>query len=47
VTLEDIERNLDAKSVKAKRRKGDAKGLYAAKFGVVNGANGNSKSETI
>lgn len=37
VTLEDIERNLDAKSVKVKRRKGDAKGPYAEKFGVVNG----------
>ncbi|KJX93787.1 histidine biosynthesis trifunctional protein [Zymoseptoria brevis] len=47
VTLEDIERNLDAKSVKVKRRKGDAKGPYAEKFGV-NGAtsgttNGTSK----
>lgn len=38
VTLEDIERNLDAKSVKVKRRKGDPKGPYAEKFGVaVNG----------
>ncbi|TKA33220.1 hypothetical protein B0A50_00773 [Salinomyces thailandicus] len=35
VSLEDIERNLDAKSVKVKRRKGDAKGPYAEKFGVV------------
>jgi phosphoribosyl-ATP pyrophosphohydrolase/phosphoribosyl-AMP cyclohydrolase/histidinol dehydrogenase len=34
VTLEDIERNLDAKSFKVKRRKGDAKGPYAEKFGV-------------
>ena len=34
VSLEDIERNLDAKSVKVKRRKGDAKGPYAEKFGV-------------
>ena len=40
VTLEDIERNLDAKSVKVKRRKGDAKGPYAEKFGVTNGSNG-------
>lgn len=50
VSLEDIERNLDAKSVKVKRRKGDAKGPYAAKFGV-NGAapaaNGDSKKEMI
>lgn len=37
VSLEDIERNLDAKSVKVKRRKGDAKGPFAEKFGV-NGA---------
>jgi len=44
VSLEDIERNLDAKSVKVKRRKGDAKGPYAAKFGV-NGANGASNGE--
>ncbi|KAK0260187.1 trifunctional histidinol dehydrogenase [Friedmanniomyces endolithicus] len=35
VTLEDIERNLDGKSVKVKRRKGDAKGPFAEKFGVV------------
>jgi len=50
VSLEDIERNLDAKSVKVKRRKGDAKGPYAEKFGV-NGAapasNGDSKKEMI
>lgn len=44
VSLDDIERNLDAKSVKVKRRKGDAKGPYAEKFGVngtatsINGA---------
>ncbi|GAB1729181.1 hypothetical protein NU195Hw_g6037t1 [Hortaea werneckii] len=35
VSLEDIERNLDAKSIKVKRRKGDAKGPYAEKFGVA------------
>jgi phosphoribosyl-ATP pyrophosphohydrolase / phosphoribosyl-AMP cyclohydrolase / histidinol dehydrogenase len=48
VSLEDIERNLDAKSVKVKRRKGDAKGPYAERFGV-NGTstttNGVSKEE--
>jgi len=38
VTLEDIELNLDAKSVKVKRRKGDAKGPYAEKFGVSGSA---------
>ncbi|KAF4302535.1 Histidinol dehydrogenase conserved site [Botryosphaeria dothidea] len=38
VTLEDVEKNLDAKSVKIKRRKGDAKGPWAEKLGVSNGA---------
>ncbi|KAK5111194.1 imidazoleglycerol-phosphate dehydratase [Meristemomyces frigidus] len=50
VSLEDIERNLDAKSVKVKRRKGDAKGQYADKFGVTNGTavtNGDAKKEMI
>ncbi|PPJ54808.1 hypothetical protein CBER1_04052 [Cercospora berteroae] len=51
VSLEDIERNLDAKSVKVKRRKGDAKGPYAEKFGVTaNGttpANGTATKEEI
>ncbi|KAK5728723.1 trifunctional histidinol dehydrogenase [Elasticomyces elasticus] len=42
VTLEDIERNLDGKSIKVKRRKGDAKGPYAEKFGVsTNGSTSN------
>ena len=40
VSLEDVERNLDAKSVKVKRRKGDAKGPYAEKVGLTNGTNG-------
>ncbi|KAK4541883.1 imidazoleglycerol-phosphate dehydratase [Oleoguttula mirabilis] len=51
VSLEDIERNLDAKSFKVKRRKGDAKGPYAEKFGVANGTaattNGDAKKEVI
>lgn len=47
VTLEDIERNLDAKSVKVKRRKGDAKGPYAEKFGVASGAATNGNTATI
>ena len=38
VRLEDVERSLDAKSIKVKRRKGDAKGPWAAGF---NGSNGN------
>ncbi|RPB26168.1 tri-functional histidine biosynthesis protein [Terfezia boudieri ATCC MYA-4762] len=35
VTLEDVERSLDAKSLKVTRRKGDAKGLWAEKEGTV------------
>ncbi|KAF1988437.1 histidine biosynthesis trifunctional protein [Aulographum hederae CBS 113979] len=38
VSLEDVEKNLDAKSVKVKRRKGDAKGSWAAKEGITNGS---------
>ena len=45
VSLEDIERNLDLKSVKVKRRKGDAKGPYAEKFGVANGAPTNANGQ--
>lgn len=45
VSLEDIERNLDAKSMKVKRRKGDAKGPYAEKFGV-NGTSTTSGAPT-
>ena len=37
VDLADIERNLDAKSLKVKRRPGDAKGQWAAKEGIANG----------
>lgn len=36
VTVADIERNLDAKSVKIKRRQGDAKGKWAEKEGIIN-----------
>ena len=45
VTLEDVERNLDTKSVKVKRRQGDAKGPRREKQGLVNGSlpNGNAK----
>lgn len=35
VGLEDIERNLDLKSLKVKRRKGDAKGPWAEKAGLA------------
>ncbi|PKY07627.1 putative phosphoribosyl-AMP cyclohydrolase [Aspergillus campestris IBT 28561] len=34
VSLEDVERNLDLKNLKVKRRKGDAKGPWAEKLGV-------------
>lgn len=37
VSLTDVEQNLDAKSVKVKRRKGDAKGPWAAAAGITNG----------
>ncbi|KAF2100593.1 tri-functional histidine biosynthesis protein [Rhizodiscina lignyota] len=48
VTLEDIEHNLDGKSVKVKRRKGDAKGPWAEKSASSNGAtNGQSAKEEV
>nr|ABL63163.1 tri-functional histidine biosynthesis protein [Parastagonospora avenae f. sp. tritici] len=37
VSLEDVERNLDAKSIKVKRRKGDAKPAFAAQAAATNG----------
>jgi phosphoribosyl-ATP pyrophosphohydrolase/phosphoribosyl-AMP cyclohydrolase/histidinol dehydrogenase len=42
VSLADIERNLDAKSVKVKRRQGDAKGQWAAKEGITNAGTSSS-----
>lgn len=54
VTLEDVERNLDAKSIKVKRRQGDAKPAFAAQAaaaaanGDKNGsANGTSTKEVV
>lgn len=41
VSLQDIERNLDAKDRKVKRRKGDAKPQYAEKVGLT--TNGSTK----
>lgn len=38
VSLADIEKNLDAKSLKVKRRTGNAKGKWAEKEGITNGA---------
>lgn len=46
VTLSDIERNLDAKSLKVKRRQGDAKGQWAAKEGISNGKTAKPQEET-
>jgi phosphoribosyl-ATP pyrophosphohydrolase/phosphoribosyl-AMP cyclohydrolase/histidinol dehydrogenase len=43
VSLEDVERNLDAKSIKVKRRKGDAKPAFLAQAAAANGtSNGNT-----
>ncbi|KAK7754943.1 trifunctional histidinol dehydrogenase [Diatrype stigma] len=38
VSVADIETNLDAKSLKVKRRPGNAKGQWAAKEGITNGS---------
>ncbi|CAG8981374.1 hypothetical protein HYALB_00013776 [Hymenoscyphus albidus] len=46
VSLGDIERSLDAKSVKVKRRQGDAKGKWAAKEGISNDVQEEKKSES-
>ena len=46
VSLADIERSLDAKSNKVKRRQGDAKGKWAAKEGITTGANGIKSENT-
>jgi phosphoribosyl-ATP pyrophosphohydrolase/phosphoribosyl-AMP cyclohydrolase/histidinol dehydrogenase len=56
VSLEDVERNLDAKSIKVKRRKGDAKPEFTAQATPTNGtsngtsngsANGSSTKEML
>lgn len=48
VSLEDVERNLDAKSIKVKRRKGDAKPAFAVPASGANGvSNGTSKKEAV
>ncbi|KAJ4338496.1 trifunctional histidinol dehydrogenase [Ascochyta clinopodiicola] len=49
VSLEDVERNLDAKSIKVKRRQGDAKPAFAAQAAAAtnsNGTNGTSAKPT-
>jgi phosphoribosyl-ATP pyrophosphohydrolase/phosphoribosyl-AMP cyclohydrolase/histidinol dehydrogenase len=45
VSVADIERNLDAKSVKVKRRQGDAKGQWAKKEGITNGSTNGTLKE--
>ncbi|KAK0630090.1 histidinol dehydrogenase-domain-containing protein [Bombardia bombarda] len=40
VTLADVEKSLDAKSWKVKRRTGDAKGIWAEKEGITTASNG-------
>jgi phosphoribosyl-ATP pyrophosphohydrolase/phosphoribosyl-AMP cyclohydrolase/histidinol dehydrogenase len=49
VTLEDVERNLDAKSIKVKRRQGDAKPAFMAQAtnGTSNGATDGVSKETL
>ena len=45
VTLEDVERDLDLKSTKTSRRKGDAKPQWAERFGLKD-ANGGQEEKT-
>lgn len=48
VSLEDVERNLDAKSIKVKRRRGDAKPAFAAQVAATSGTpNSTSTSEVV
>lgn len=47
VSLEDVERNLDLKSLKIKRRKGDAKPAWAAKVGLSTSPESQKKSKPL
>ncbi|KUJ24268.1 histidine biosynthesis trifunctional-protein [Mollisia scopiformis] len=47
VSLSDIEKSLDRKSRKVKRRQGDAKGQWAEKEGITNGTNGTTKPAEV
>jgi phosphoribosyl-ATP pyrophosphohydrolase/phosphoribosyl-AMP cyclohydrolase/histidinol dehydrogenase len=47
VTLADIERSLDAKSVKVKRRQGDAKGKWAEKEGIPSSGVSNGTTKPV
>ncbi|KAF2846890.1 histidine biosynthesis trifunctional protein [Plenodomus tracheiphilus IPT5] len=44
VSLEDVERNLDAKSIKVKRRQGDAKPAFAAQAAAATNGTSNGSS---
>jgi len=47
VTLADVERSLDAKSLKVKRRQGDAKGKWAEKEGVTTSSKAENESVKV
>ena len=47
VSLQDIENNLDLKSLRTTRRKGDAKPEWAQKVGLVNGASSTVSGNTL
>lgn len=47
VSLEDVERNLDAKSIKVKRRQGDAKPAFAAQAAAAATPNGQGAKEAF
>lgn len=46
VSLEDVERNLDAKSIKVKRRQGDAKPAFAAQAAAATNGASSNRTET-
>lgn len=46
VSLENVEHNLDLKSLKTSRRKGDAKSKWAKEFGVKAAVNGSNTRDT-
>ncbi|KAF2680973.1 tri-functional histidine biosynthesis protein [Lentithecium fluviatile CBS 122367] len=48
VSLEDVERNLDAKSIKVKRRKGDAKPAFVGQASAADGvSSGGNQKEAV
>jgi phosphoribosyl-ATP pyrophosphohydrolase/phosphoribosyl-AMP cyclohydrolase/histidinol dehydrogenase len=47
VSLEQVERNLDAKSIKVKRRRGDAKPAFAAQAVAANGSASNGSVQGV